>query len=307
MTIASRVALIALMAVAAACQSVEPSVVRGELERAHGLYAEGDYEGAADKIDEILAATSGEPDQFAVQRFYAAFLATQAHLAAACLDEPFLTERSYQGGSPKPSRIAHAMAELLHASNGLAWWESDPAAMSMEDLGGLVPPGLAAEGFEAARTNLHLAMLAAYAALRFDDQARTVLEAPELAAIEERVEQQLSSGTRAEAADVWAEEMKRVSLPESVHPWVYLALFRADDDPRLAFVYGMSALVEGRGPGGLDELTQAEIVDWIDHGTEYEFQCRECGQVIRPRNGETCLTDNEPYLTADYEKRRPKG
>ena len=285
--------LLVVLPLASACSSVDPYRRPFEqLEVAEAQLDGDDFRGTVRTLEELLAETEEAAPKFALQRFYADYLLTRAHVRAS-LVAPYLTEivpnpsisSSVAGGKVRPSRNAHLMAALMHRSFALGLRE---AAMlsDTESIGGpLLPPAL--EGFAIPNVGnyLFIAALAAYGNLGFEDDVRRVVkDEPELSSVPQ---------TRAFLATA--------EVGEEWHDDVFVFLFRAlrTVDRIEAFHFAISALAESAnsdGTFGLDPLVLGEIGDFMQSG----FTCTSCGKPVI-KNEWICPYDNSEYMESVVE------
>ena len=145
------------------------------------------------RLNRVLVNTQTEPETFALQRFYAAFLLAQIH-ATASLEAPFLTEATVgrdriEGiGSPRrvpygqnPSTTAHLMATIYHASYARSLHASAAVSEAEADEGALIPDELSGFDLDRALANLQILMTTAYARMGFREEAAEILaDSPKL-------------------------------------------------------------------------------------------------------------------------------
>lgn len=247
----------------AGCSSVNPYVEhRLVLEQAVEGLEQGDHARAVRSLERMLAKTDEQSRTFALQRFFATYLLTQAHQAANGAS-PFLEEPADDGAGfraadgTRPSRIGHLMAITYHSSFGRSWFDLARGAAPEVDGERLLPTGLEAYGPEKALAYMNLCYLAIHAELHFQD----------------RVEEILFGMDELLDLDHCEDLMDSVALDPAVRPWVYLAVFehqRTRDEPN-AYRFGLRARAAGRGHEAFGDELDAGIVRWILEESAYEF------------------------------------
>jgi len=234
------------------------------------------------RLNRVLVDTQNEPNDFALQRFYAAFLLTQVH-AAASMGMPFRQEpttlRSRVGGigqrdpsdeeMRRPSPTAHLVATMYHASFARALYDKAVRSGPQKDGIVLVPDELWNLGVDQADANLQVLLSTTYSRLGFRDEvAKTLAQSPDLL----------------EPARCLA--FLDNSLTQTrLKPWVCEMVFEylKNLNELQAYRFGIMA-VEGRERFGygLPEASVARIDDWIVNGASVRFVCPESQTAYIP-------------------------
>ncbi len=245
-----------------ACTSVNPYIEhRLTLEESVGDLQAGRYQESVFRLQQLLAETSVHADDFALQRFFAAYLLTDAHTRASH-EGPFLREHGTQTsfskpGASQPSRLGHLMAMTYNSGFGRSDFERAQTA-DLEHLGEKkLPDTLEAMGTERALTYLNLCFMAVHAELDFQD----------------RIDEFLSG------ADDWTELercealMEEVALPRDVRPWVYLAIFEYQKkrDERSAYRFAIRARESGAEASAFGNERRDQLAHWITQDASFQF------------------------------------
>jgi hypothetical protein len=234
------------------------------------------------RLNRVLADTQDAASEFALQRFYAAFLLAQVH-AAASMGSPFREEpttfRSRVGGigrrdpsdedMERPSRTAHLVATMYHASFARSLYEQAARSGPQKDGIVLVPDELWNLGVDHADTNLQILLTTTYSRLGFRDEvAKTLAQSPDLLKPE-----------------------RCLAFLESSHvqtrlkPWVCVMVFEylKNLDELQAYRFGILA-VEGQERFGhaLPRSVVGRIDDWIVSGASVKFVCPESQTAYIP-------------------------
>lgn len=281
-------ALAALLALSAACSSVNPYEVNRDLLASAGksLAAE-DSAAAARTAEKLYAARAAEAGEYRLQRFHALALATQAHMQAAA-KKPFLdSENAGAGiGAARLGDVPHLVAATYYAS--LAKDLAPGAKQDKLTVEGvkLLPPDLESVGVELAQKRLDLYRIVALSRLGFASTVRNEIDAwPELAT-PEKVDELIGE----------------LALEKEVVPWVYYTLFHAaaGGDDRVVYTFGAKARVAAAGAkGALPNERGDELVQWVRNKAEKEkllFCCQTCRKPF-PADKLRCLDDSTPITT----------
>jgi hypothetical protein len=253
----------------------------------------GDPEGAARQAQDLLAATGGDAETFRVQRFYAVWLLTQAHVRAS-LGKPFIPEPP-----PPPSALSlgssnarteraetsHVVATMLYAFYGAEAHPKVRGASMKEGDTELLPPALRALSPDVLSDNLDLCRLVVYARLGFTEDIHGVLSrSPEMQTLE-----------KANA------RMDYAHLDPGMRPWVHYTLFDflKSRDEAEAFRFGVSAWNHAANTQGtLSEHELDTVARWLPKTSTYVFKCKQCKLQADPqmlRIGH-CRNDQTPLL-----------
>ncbi|MCB9897766.1 MAG: hypothetical protein H6825_07170 [Planctomycetes bacterium] len=288
-----------VLPLAAACSSVDPYRRPFEqLEVGAAQLDTDDFPGSVATLEELLAETEARAPEFALQRFYAEYLLTRAHVRAS-LVQPFLTEvvpnpsisSSASGGKVRPSRNAHLMAALMHRSFALEQREGAEASPTDSIGGPMLPPALEGFAIQNVSNYLFIAALAAYGNLGFEDDVRRVVkDEPNLSS----VAQTRSFLATAQVGEEWYDD-------------VFVFLFRAlrPVDRIEAFRFAIAALAQstrGDGTFSLDPLVLDEIGEYMTSG----FTCTVCGKPV-VKDEWICPWDNSDYMESVVEADKNGG
>lgn len=263
MSAKSLLACAAFLALSTACTSrnlyVENRLV---LERAMTDLKAGESERAAYTLESMLGETDAA--EFALQRFFAAYLLTLAHEEASAegpfLEEPLEPSGRFDAGasgSRRPSRIGHLMAVTYHASRGRSWYPLaglSPLAVEGERL---LPIQLEALGAQNALVYMNLCYLAVHSELNFQDRIEEILAGMS----------ELTDLARCEAV------MDRVDLPADLRPWIYRAVFehqKRRDEPN-AYRFAIRARETGKDVPAFGQDLCDRIAYWITDESSYRF------------------------------------
>ena len=259
------VASLSLLALGSACASSNPFLEnRMVLEQVVFQQDACEYEQAVRALEKMLADTQDEAGDFALQRFFAAYLLTRLHETASS-EAPFLQEpageqfslRSSRGPDDRPSRIGHLMAIAYHSSFGRSWYGSAKNAPSVVDGERLLPSELDGFGARNALAYLNLCFLAVHSELNFQD----------------RIEEILYGSSELTDLDGCEALMDAVELQPAIRPWVYRAVFEQQkrrNEPN-AYRFGIRARETGKDVEAFGEELRVEIVDWITNESSYRF------------------------------------
>jgi len=244
------------------CKSANPyTEKRLVLEQSLEDLEAGRYRDSVFRLQKLLAETSEEPEAHALQRFFAAYLLTEAHERASH-GESFLEEpgpRTSYTGAPRsrPSRLGHLKAMTYHSGFGHSSYELARRSPLEHENERKLPEELEALGTERACTYLNLCFLAIHAELDFQD----------------RIDEFLSSVPEWVDLERCEELMDEVSLRPEVRPWVHLAVFEylKDRDERNAYRFAIRARETGQGAPAFGEERRERLARWITHESSFRF------------------------------------
>lgn len=239
----------------------------------------GHEDDAVGELEALLAHTQEEAERFALQRFYASYLLTQAHVRAFRSDRAFLYEEvpvdpSLAGlvdaSGRRPSVNAHLMASLLHAHDASAQLAAQIGAereAMLED--GTIRPLLPARlmDFDVADVGkyLSLARLAALGELGFEDDVREIVSrVPDL-------------GTVAGCEGL----IESARIHEDARAELFVFQFRAfrPTDREQSFKFAVRALEEANNGDGTFDLAES-VTDEINAFMESGFRCISCDTSV---------------------------
>jgi hypothetical protein len=272
--------LVALAAWSCASDDL-PDQNRRRLELVAERLPDGDPRELARHMEELLAETEEASQDYALQRFYAAWLLTQIH-AVSSLSQPFLTEVATSGhrvggigrrddnpSGERPSPNAHLAASVHHARAARAAF--DRAARSGPKLDGvtLLPDSLWMIDLNDADANLQVILTTAYARLGFSQEvARILAESEGLVRLE-----------------TCLGELERWRVPVELRPWVLAMIhdYLKSRDELEAYRFGVVA-VEGAERFGhaLPEERIAAIDRWIVAEAGVVFVCPQSHTAYIP-------------------------
>jgi hypothetical protein len=273
-----RVAMIALAAFFGACSSVNPYAANREtLEVAHKSLQAQKYAEAARAAEALYAGRAEQSSEFRLQRYYAAYLAAQAHIQAA-LNAPFLNEAAssdankgivLNANAPAsglvPSPMSHWVAAsyyAAYANDGFAAAAKEPLRVEDEEL---LPIGLKKIDVARVDVQLKLVRLATLTRLGFDVECAAMVEGTE--------------ALRAIASCTAL--LEQAELPAQLWPWVFYSGFkylapRGTDLRTLQSAYFMGAKARMLAADVNDvALADAmlQVRDWAQSQKNYEFHC----------------------------------
>lgn len=234
------------------------------------------------RLNRVLTDTQEDPGEFALQRFYAAFLLAQVN-AAASMGSPFREEpttyRSRVGGigrrdlaeedTLRPSSTAHLMATMYHASFARSLYARAARTGPQKDGVVLLPEELWNLGVDHADTNLQVLLTVTYARLGFRDEvANTLASSPDL----------LQPNRCIPFLDSCRTQTR-------LKPWVCEMVFHylKDRDELEAYRFGVMA-IEGRERFGygLPPHVVDRIEEWIVDSATVQFVCPESQTAYIP-------------------------
>ncbi len=249
---------------------------------------------AVGSMDALMVETQEMPNEYALQRYFAACLTAQAHLRASFV-KPFLMEQrpanqsSFELGSGSsssgiPSEIGHLASSNFHIGYARDAFARASTKPLLEDGENLLPPKLAELGVANSRAYLVLALVAIQARLQFQDRVAEILEdLPQLQTLDS-CEKLLSDG----------------QVTSSMRPWIfrgifgYLSKFPAREPE--AFKFAVRTLeLAGDANGTLDDENLQPVRSWIESGSSYVFRCPDDQSVVDP-NLDGCPICYQSYL-----------
>jgi len=262
-------------------------------------FEERRYAEVARQTQDMLIDSAPQSSTYRLQRFFAAYLLTRAHMQAS-FDAPFLKEprtgenlfalASSGDGNQVASPLAHLVSTIYHASLAREWANRVTSSPFEVDGQKLVPDDLALLGIENAFNHLLLCQLTVYSRLQFDEKVSQMVESPQLRSLQEF------------AACERMVDTARVS-PE-MEPWIYYALFEfiKRSDETAAYKYGIQALAKARqlDSDAADFVGEVEL--WITDGSKYRFYCPQCKEAVVPRT-DSCLECRVSNLEFEFERK----
>ena len=288
-TVASLLAALAV----AACSSPNPFIAyREQLADSFGKVDAAQYGAASRQLETVLAETNDEAKKFAVQRYYALYLLTQAHMRASIKDA-FLKEpapsgarsgigAASDGDSKQPSTTGHLVAAMMYASLAKDIFPAAHGGSLVEDGEEVLPHELSGFDVETASINLDLCMLVVQAQLGFG------------ANVERTLDNSNELHTDAGAKRL----LDRTHFDTSLRPWIYFTLFdylKTRNEPS-AYRFGVLAMESaGDANGTLGPKRNAAIIRWIKEGSNYVFKCPQCNSAAVPEM-HACPTDQTPLI-----------
>jgi len=233
------------------------------------------------RLEAVLVDTDAAPEDFALQRFYAAYLLAQVH-ARAAVDGPFLAEQSTSGdrigaigrraagsSAERPSPTAHLVAAEHWAAVGRALF--DRAARSGPEHDGvtLLPDALWRIDLNDADANLQIVQTLAFARFSFTDEVARILgQSPRLV--------ELAS---------CLEDLERYAIPAELRPWVLAMVFdylKTRNEPE-AYRFGVVAVEGGERFGHALPPERVDAIDrWIVEGSSFVFVCPQSHTAYVP-------------------------
>ncbi|MCE9594203.1 MAG: hypothetical protein K8S98_08415 [Planctomycetes bacterium] len=266
---------LALLGVVACATPRDHAVMRVDLEHAQALVTRGDLPAAAKLLERSLAPA--DDDGAKLQRFHAAVLLVRTHVAAA-FGAPFLGSGLPPEGAEwrldarartqSASPLAHCVAALRWADYARGWY--DEVQGIAPNAGGetLLPEALGGVTTRDTLAYVHLAALACFARLRFEDRVEEILAGiPELTELERC--DTLLAATRVE---------------DGARPWIYVGVFEhvvRTDEP-LAFKFAVHALETSTGAHELGEREHERLANWITRDSHFVFKCPTCKTLADP-------------------------
>lgn len=218
---------------------------------------------------EVLARTGEVADDYALQRFFANYLATRANMDAF-FEGPYLTEPvtgAWAGlgeeGSRRPSKVGHLVATAYHGTYALDAYPGVRGASTVVKGAKLLPPELEALGADGAYLHVKLCLLTVYSRLQYQDQVNQVLRA-------------IDGATELAEMDAMLE---RTGASPGMRPWIYRAVFEnlKKSNEKTAYKYAIRTLDTAEDPAAaFDDEARAEIEHWITTDSSYVFRCPEC-------------------------------
>jgi hypothetical protein len=256
------------------------------LDTSYELTTKGQYTEAIDLLENLLADVEPQQETFALQRFYASFLLTQAQILQTGKERSDLPATKFQAHRISP----RALMAMFHLGAARDLAEAAAASPGVSPSGQrLIPGRLEAMSIDTILTHLDLLVIAFYGGLRFQDKMRISIDRLKTA----------GDVTKLESCE---EVFDQTRVLERIRPWIALALSRylRLSDPQEAFRFAVRALRQG----GLksDPLSSEELVHWIKSGSTLEFKCTNCDRTV-VADRDTCYNCGESYLKAYGVKR----
>lgn len=279
------------LVVSAACTTINPYEKNRELLRSatKNLASENSALAAQD-AERLYAGRAEQAGQFKLQRYYALYLLTEAHVQAA-MHKPFLVSASNAGdaaqstiGSLHNSDVPHLVAATYYA--GLARDMAESVAGEKQVVEGtkLLPAELESISVHNAQVKLELIRLVALSRLGF------------ATSYQREVENRLAL-MQAESCD---ELIARVGLEKELVPWLYYTLFQClkDSKDSVAYLFGARArLMAADMPGSIPPERLAEVIDWVKlKSAKVQFCCQLCRKPFLFEKLH-CMDDNTPITT----------
>lgn len=271
--------------------------------------AAGENQRALLWLDQLITETGSDPSTYALQRYFAAYLGTQAHLSA--WTRPFLKD-SLQGQgtgldltgtvdasatvlSDREAPVSHLVAMIYYAGYGLDWAPGLEGAEMQLDGQPLLPDELQALGVVNSRINLTMCQLAVFARLEFEGRVDSMLRQPGMAPLLE--------------VPACTELMERANVRASVRPLVYYAIYEflaaQDKNAIVAYQFGVKAIqsipsTETIGDFGRRKFDTFE--SWVSGHEVFEWRCPKDDEASRPTETRCIACDQTE--TIDFVARR---
>lgn len=252
-----------------ACRSAptsEPFDASAAIEESFDAAANGDFETAAARAEQVLMRCDRSTSQGSLDSFRAALSAADAHWRAAA-GAPFLREPS-ASGEPTPSSTAHAL-ETMH-------YFAIARSVAPRAVGAANEAEIATALREA-----NLMELALHSQLGLRSSAQAVLaRSPHL-----------------HDARACADLATRAPLAGR-RPWLYLALFefQRSRDEMEAYRFAVMAIDEAPSAApGFDAQRVAELERWILGESTLEYHCPRCDLAVTPAL-RACPNDRTPNV-----------
>ncbi len=263
-----------------ACASSNPYVVNREyLDKSYSALEKGDFKAAAQSGEALLAGRAEQASEFQLQRYYAAFLCSRAHVQAA-LRGPFLTEAapsgagggiaigpSVQTGGAVASPTSHWVAASYYAGFARDLYAAAAKEPLQKEAEELLPAGLKKMPIDTTQLNLDLTRLALLRRLGLEVECSAILrQSPDMLDVGK------CTGT-----------LKRAELSAELWPLVFFACFVHNPvgqlptdfkNQAITYKFGAQALVlAAESPKALPAECRSEIIRWVEENPNFEFQC----------------------------------
>ena len=278
------------------CSSSNPyKANRKVLEAAVNQVDSGQNRKAVSLLEHMLADTTADASDFALQRFFAYYLLTSIHEDAS-VKNAFLMEAagqassfSLQGtgtGGMAPSRVGHLVAAAYNASFGRSAYHAATQSRDKQDGEVLLPVELAEIGALNAYAHMNLTLLSIYSQLDFQDRVEEILNG-------------MADPLKFEDCDSLLDDTRTSA---HMRPWIFLAAFDylKTRNERLAYKFGIRARETASDSGGsFGEALRAAIATWITDESKYDFKS-SAGEQFDPAL-EGCTTTGEPNIEFEGE------
>jgi len=297
--------LIVLVPSLGACKSDTLYVSnRSQLEGAVAAMNDGDYPRALSYSEKLIVDTNEDPQPYVLQRYYAKYLSTQIHMAAA-VDGAFLEDATAGGNGitlgvaeaglgvldREEAPVGHLMATMYHSGHGLEWYPSVENAQTEADGEELLPASLEELGVKNAQINMALCQLAAYARLQFQERIDLTLRQSGMSALLE-----VSSCT---------EVLERSNFNKAVYPLIYYSIygFLQEQNPIVAYRFGVRAIETAPdAPSAFGRSKIEAFEEWVTEHPEYEWYCSNDDKTSPPTEPRCIHCNQTP--TIDFQVRR---
>ncbi len=272
----------------AACSSVNPYEMNRELLSASSKQLSSDNAAAATgHAEQLVAGRAADGSEFRLQRFYALYLLTQAHVRGA-------THQSFLGGaggkssmgSSRNTDVAHLVAATYYAGLARDLAEGARSDRRIVQDTNLLPADLESVSVEDALLRVELIRLVALSRLGFVSTYQSELE----------------NRTELHQAESCDEALRRAGLEAELVPWLYYTVFShlKDKNDIAAYTFGAKARVSGAAKADAIPVERLnEIVEWVRGKADtarLDFCCQRCRKPFLVDNL-SCMDDNTPITT----------
>lgn len=263
---------------------------------------ESDPASALRQAESVVIRTGEDAGAYPLQRFFAAYLAAEAHLAAAERGAflPDSANRKTSGirlgesaAAPgvEGGALPHLVAAMYHASLGLEWLPRAEKARTSEKGEALLPETLEAFGAEQAGIALFLSQIAVFAHLRFQGKVDRYLREPDHAAL-------LDFATCKGLAE-------RAHLRPWLRAWLDYAIYDylRQDNALAAYKFAIGAIaLEEEAKGGFPRKLADQMERFVVANADLEWICPTC-TTPSPPSLSRCITCNK-VETVDFTARK---
>ena len=267
-----------------------------------GLAAlDNDPANAVRAAESVVTRSNDEAGTYVLQRFFSAYLAAQAHLAAAehgafLQDAPNRMRSAVHLGEAAAVRepelsVGHMVAALYHASLGIEWLPAAEKKPTQEDGQALLPEAYEKLGAANAGIGLLLSEIAIYSRLRFQGQVDLYLRSPENKAL-------LEFNSCSAIAT-------RAALPPGLNAWLRYAIFDflRVDNPVAAYPFAVGAIaLEGEAKGAFPRNLAQKLEKFVIANDELEWVCPNCNNTSPPSLAR-CINCNQG-ATVEFKARK---